>query len=43
MPSPKPVKLPNPVDFDEAMRRAIKVPPPPSGKKAKGKVGKKKR
>jgi hypothetical protein len=42
MPAPKPVKLPNQVDFDEAMRRTLQVPPPPSGKKAQKKAKRKK-
>jgi len=43
MPKAQPVILPRPVKFDDAMRRAVKVPPPPSGKKAKKKVWRKKR
>jgi hypothetical protein len=43
MPAAKPVQLPRPIKFDDAMRRLVKLPPPPSGKKAKQKVWKKKR
>jgi hypothetical protein len=43
MPAAKPVKIEKPICFDEAMRRAVKVPPPLSGKKAKQKVRRKKR
>jgi len=42
MPTAKPVKLPRPLKFDDAMRRAMRVPPPPTGKKAKRKVWRKK-
>jgi hypothetical protein len=37
------LKPQQPIKFDEAMRRAMRVPPPPSGKKAKRKVWRKKR
>jgi hypothetical protein len=43
MPAAKPVQLPHPISFDEAMKRTVKVPPPPSSKKAKQKVWRKKR
>jgi hypothetical protein len=39
----KPVTLPTKIKFDEAMRRAMRVSPPPSGKKTKRKVWRKKR
>jgi hypothetical protein len=39
MPKAKPVTLPRPIKFDDAMR----VPPPPTGKKAKKKVWRKKK
>jgi len=42
MPAAKPVKLPRPLKFDEAMRKGMRVPPPPTGKKAKKKVWRKK-
>jgi hypothetical protein len=43
MPTAKPVKIPLPLKFDEAMRRLVKLPPPPSGKKAKRAKRKKRR
>jgi len=43
MPAAKPVQLKRPIKFDEAMRKAMRVPPPPTGKKAKQKVWRKKR
>jgi len=43
MPAAKPVKIPNPIKFDDAMRRAMRVPPAISGKKAKQKNRRKKR
>jgi len=42
MPKAKPVVLQRPIKFDDAMRRAMRVQPP-SGKKAKQKVWRKKR
>jgi hypothetical protein len=42
MPKANPVVLSKKIKFDEAMRRAMRVPPPPSGKKAKRKVWRKK-
>jgi hypothetical protein len=42
VPGAKPVKIDQPIKFDDAMRRAMRVPPPPSGKKAKKKVWRKK-
>jgi hypothetical protein len=42
MPAAKPIKMPKEIDFDEAMRRTMAVPPPPSGKKAKRKASRKK-
>ena len=42
MPAAKSVQLKHALRFDEAMRRAMRVPPPPSGKKAKKKVWRKK-
>jgi hypothetical protein len=41
MPAAKPVKIDKPIKFDDAMRRAMRVPPQP--KKAKQKVRRKKR
>jgi hypothetical protein len=38
-----PVRLPTKIKFDDAMRRAMRVPPPPRGKKAKKNVWRKKR
>jgi hypothetical protein len=38
-----PVKIGHAISFDETMRRAVKAPPPLSGKKAKRKVWRKKR
>jgi hypothetical protein len=35
MPAAKPIQLKHRLTFDEAMRRLVKLPPPPSGKKAK--------
>jgi hypothetical protein len=43
MPSAKLLKPDKPIKFDDAMRKAMRVPPPPSGKKAKQKVWRKKR
>jgi hypothetical protein len=43
MPAKKPVALPRPMKFDEAMRRLVKLPPPPSGKKAQRKIWRKKK
>jgi len=43
MPKAKPVQLVRPMRFDEAMQRLVKLSPPPSGKKAKKKVWRKKR
>ncbi|HEV3244558.1 MAG TPA: hypothetical protein VGZ31_09115 [Chthoniobacterales bacterium] len=43
MPKAKPVRLKKPISFDEAMQRLVRLPPPPSGKKAKRKRTKKKR
>jgi len=43
MPSAKPIQLKRPISFDEVMKRTVRVPPPPSGKKAKQKVWRKKR
>jgi hypothetical protein len=43
MPSAKPVIIQNQIRFDDAMRKAMRVPPPPSGKKAQKKVWRKKR
>jgi hypothetical protein len=43
MPAAKPVRIDKPIKFDDAMRRAMRVPPPPCGKKAQRKVWKKKR
>jgi hypothetical protein len=42
MPAAKPVKIDKPIAFDDAMRRLVRLPPPPSGKKAKRKVWRKK-
>jgi hypothetical protein len=42
MPAAKPVRLKRPMSFDEAMQRLVRLSPPPSGKKAKRKVGQKK-
>jgi hypothetical protein len=42
MPAAKPVRLKQPLHFDEAMRRLVKLPPLPSGKKAQRKVWRKK-
>jgi len=42
MPKAKPVTLPTKIKFDDAMRRAMRVPPPPSGKKAQKRVWRKK-
>jgi len=42
MSAAKPVKTPQPIKFDDAMRRLVKLPPLPSGKKAKQKVWRKK-
>jgi hypothetical protein len=43
MPKAKPVTLPTKIKFDDAMRKAMRVPPPPTGKKAKKRVWRKKR
>jgi hypothetical protein len=43
MPAAKPIQLKRPIKFDDAMRKAMRIPPPPSGKKAKAKVWRKKR
>jgi hypothetical protein len=43
VPAATPVKIEKQIKFDDALRRAMKVPPPPSGKKAKRKVRRKKR
>jgi hypothetical protein len=43
MPAAKFLKPEKPIKFDDAMRRAMRVPSPPSGKKAKQKVWRKKR
>jgi len=42
VPAAKPVQLKQPLGFDEAMRRLVKLPPPPTGKKAKRRVWRKK-
>jgi ribosome maturation protein Sdo1 len=42
MPALKFLKPKHPISFDDAMQRAVRVPPPPSGKKAKRKVWRKK-
>jgi hypothetical protein len=38
----KTIKPPSKVNFDEAMRRSMRVPPAPGGKKAKRRVWRKK-
>jgi len=43
MPAAKFLKPDRLIKFDDAMRKAMRVPPPPSGKKAKKKVWRKKR
>jgi hypothetical protein len=43
MTAAKPVQIKRPIKFDDAMRKAVRVPPPPSEKKAKRKVWRKKR
>jgi hypothetical protein len=43
VPAAKPTKLTRQIKFDDAMRRLVKLPPPPTGKKAKRKVRGKKR
>jgi hypothetical protein len=43
MPAAKPVRLDRPIKFDEAMRRLVKLPRPPSGKKSQRKIWKKKK
>jgi hypothetical protein len=43
VPAAKFLKTERPIKFDDAMRRAIRVPPPPSGKKAKKRIWRKKR
>jgi hypothetical protein len=42
MPAAKPIRLGHPIKFDDAMRKLVRLPPPPSGKKAKRKSGHKK-
>jgi hypothetical protein len=42
MPTAKFLKPAKPIKFDDAMRRAMRVPPPPTGKKAKRRVWRKK-
>jgi hypothetical protein len=42
MPAPKPVKPDKALSFDDAIRGAMKVPPPPTGKKAKRRIWRKK-
>jgi hypothetical protein len=42
MPKAKPVQLVRPMRFDEAMQRLVRLPPPPTGKKAKRRVWRKK-
>jgi len=42
MPTAKFLKPKEPVSFDDALRRAMLIPPPPTGKKAKRKVWRKK-
>lgn len=37
MPKANPVSLKRPLPFDEAMRKLMNIPPPPSGKKARAK------
>jgi hypothetical protein len=43
MPTAKFLKPEKPIKFDDAMRKAMRVPPPPSGKKAQKRVWRKKR
>jgi hypothetical protein len=43
MAASKPVKIKQSIKFDDTMRRVISLPPPPSGKKAKQKVWRKKK
>jgi hypothetical protein len=43
MPAAKPVRLKRPLEFEDAMRRLVKLPPPPSGKKAQRKIWRKKK
>jgi hypothetical protein len=43
MPAAKFLKPSRPIKFDDAMRRLVRLPPPPSGEKAKKKIWKKKR
>jgi hypothetical protein len=43
MPAAKPIRIDRPIKFDDAMRRLIRLPPLPSGKKAKRKVWRKKK
>ena len=38
MPAAKFLKPERPIKFDDAMRRLVKLPPPPSGKKSKRKA-----
>jgi hypothetical protein len=42
IPKAKPIAPPSKINFDDAMRRSMRVPPPPSGKKAKRRVWRKK-
>jgi len=42
MPKAKFLKPEKPIQLDEAMKRAMRVPPPASGKKAKRRVWRKK-
>jgi hypothetical protein len=41
MPAAKPVRLQRPIKFDDAMRRLVRLPPPPTSKKAKRATAKK--
>jgi len=43
MPKAKFLKPEKPISFDAAMRKAMRIPPPPTGKKAKKRVWRKKR
>jgi hypothetical protein len=43
MPAAKRIKIDKQIEFDDAMRRLVRLPPPPSGKKAKKRVWRKKR
>jgi hypothetical protein len=42
MPVAKFLKPEKPIKFDDAMRKAMRVPPPPGGKKAQRRVWRKK-